>query len=321
MRAFFASACTALGVGGCSHNPFVVKFADNMQEAAEKVKVDKRTPMGIIFVRSEPIIRTPLGNVVHNGITFSFYNLLGDLGGIHRLLDGMAADREKFLYEEIDSGKPDRFRNLGPVKLGDNSDMLVCELAQSYSPSLCPEETVQDVTVIYAGTLEDAARKYLIALDAAYFINQQSIIYDRFGFGEPGQNSNSVAYSLVNAMGFSFPENNLKQMAPGHGRNLLPANWKSVFEECPLPDKPKDLCDFVVNIEDSFKKASYDSVLSLITAVRKEVYFDANRQALPYQGLQLNPNSPCHRQMPHELFKTRGRNVYQPPNLAPSQDR
>ena len=90
------------------------------------------------------------------------------------------------------------------------------------------------VTEIFSGSYEDVMRYYLIALDAAHFINQQNLRY-QLGIFEKGQNSNSVADSLLQALGFNMPERHNIFIIPGHGRLLLPKGWKSFYADWTPP--------------------------------------------------------------------------------------
>jgi hypothetical protein len=65
------------------------------------------------------------------------------------------------------------------------------------------------------------------ASDVGNYINSQSLDYSAFGIVT--QNSNSVAYTIVSALGLKYPPEMNVNM-PGNGKLLLPPNWKAQSE-------------------------------------------------------------------------------------------
>jgi len=88
-------------------------------------------------------------------------------------------------------------------------------------------ELVGSVTL---GQMDQAEflEKVKAAAAAAKYVNDNKIEYVVVGGpGYAGQNSNSVATTLIHAMGYKYPQKELSHLwAPGSERNLLPDDWK-----------------------------------------------------------------------------------------------
>lgn len=80
---------------------------------------------------------------------------------------------------------------------------------------------------IFKGTGEEYLRKLLCAADALKFINDQNLNYNVED--ENGDSPNSVAHTLLTAMGLEFPEEASNFWAPGLERVILPLNWRSAY--------------------------------------------------------------------------------------------
>ncbi len=119
--------------------------------------------------------------------------------------------------------------------LGDSQDCLRARalLGKTFFDRVAGSER------IFSGSPQQVMEKIIRAYDAMNFINAQNLNYDRYELFEEagGQNSNSVAHTLVVAMGLKFPEKTLSYWVPGHERILLPENWRSKHENVNLPQE------------------------------------------------------------------------------------
>jgi len=84
---------------------------------------------------------------------------------------------------------------------------------------------------IFEGDLSEMYELLGRAAEAGNYINKKNLDYVVIGspFGH-AQNSNSVASTLIKAMGLTYPPEIENIWAPGHERTLIPNNWKSEFE-------------------------------------------------------------------------------------------
>lgn len=89
-------------------------------------------------------------------------------------------------------------------------------------------ELVGSVTLGANLTREELLEKLKAATAASQYINSNKIEYVVVGgVSYEAQNSNSVASSLLTAMGYKYPANEFSHVwAPGSKRDLLPNDWK-----------------------------------------------------------------------------------------------
>lgn len=199
-------------------------MADQTQDQTSPAS--PQTPSGFaIRVRSYEVFNGPgLGSAVHNEIIFE------NNGQVVASFNGNPWKRE--------TGQ------MNYPGVGDNNTLRV---------NVMPGQTIADVTApgkfpvlgtqtLYAGN--DPARFAEMlgrATEAATFINAQNLDYIMVDPLRVGQNSNSVAHTLTEAMGLRYPPETENLWAPGHGRNLLPTNFRSVFDD--IKNKPDWLTD------------------------------------------------------------------------------
>lgn len=105
----------------------------------------------------------------------------------------------------------------------------------SEEPFKSPEKNELHHSIVIADNLsyDDILKKTNQAAAAGMHINDSKIEYVIFGgINHAAQNSNSVATSILRAMGYDYPKNELPNTwAPGSERDLLPTNWKSDTDE------------------------------------------------------------------------------------------
>lgn len=82
-------------------------------------------------------------------------------------------------------------------------------------------------TEIFRGPMKEYLRKMTMAVEALQFINAQNLNYRPED--KNGDTPNSIAHTLIEAMGLTFPEEASHFWAPGHERILLPKNWRSQY--------------------------------------------------------------------------------------------
>jgi len=70
-------------------------------------------------------------------------------------------------------------------------------------------------------------RKMAMAVEALHFINAQNLNYRPEDTN--GDSPNSIAHTLIIAMGLDFPEEAESFWTPGHERIILPKNWRSNY--------------------------------------------------------------------------------------------
>ena len=95
--------------------------------------------------------------------------------------------------------------------------------------SLAGHHMTQVVEIeIFRGDVKEYLRRMAMAVEALHFINEQNLSYkpEDVNWDSP----NSIAHTLVHAMGLEFPEEATHFWAPGHERILLPVNWRSKYE-------------------------------------------------------------------------------------------
>ena len=98
--------------------------------------------------------------------------------------------------------------------------------------------------VVFEGGLTEFADKLHRAAEAGAFINGQDLDYIVINptGASPGQNSNSVIYTLANAMDLEIPPEMENLWAPGYGRLLLPEDFASFFDKYPIT--ADNICEF-----------------------------------------------------------------------------
>lgn len=96
-------------------------------------------------------------------------------------------------------------------------------------PSEMPAEHFSPVSdiEIYRGDVKMYLQKMAMAVEALHFINAQNLNYRPEDTN--GDSPNSIAHTLVSAMGFEFPAEATHFWAPGHERIILPRNWRSSY--------------------------------------------------------------------------------------------
>lgn len=115
-----------------------------------------------------------------------------------------------------------------PMRRGDNTLTLRAVLSPAGQEKM-PMNTfnvVQQMEV-FKGSGEQYLRKLLCAADAMKFINAQNLNYNVED--ENGDSPNSVAHTVMTAMGLEFPEQATHFWAPGHERIILPLDWRSAY--------------------------------------------------------------------------------------------
>lgn len=92
-----------------------------------------------------------------------------------------------------------------------------------------PEEhfnVVHEIEV-FKGPVKEYLRKMAMAVEALHFINAQNLNYRPED--QNGDSPNSIAHTLIKAMGLDFPDEAAAFWAPGHERIILPRNWRSNY--------------------------------------------------------------------------------------------
>lgn len=97
----------------------------------------------------------------------------------------------------------------------------------TYGQGSYPMQLVGSVTLGTNLTREEFLEKVKTVVAASQYINDNKIEYVVIGGPTyEGQNSNSVATTLITAMGYQYPQNEFSGLwAPGAKRNLLPEGW------------------------------------------------------------------------------------------------
>lgn len=229
----FSAALLSIGaMGGCVRSGGIVDF----QELPQSQKT-QGGEYAIRFVSAKIIdMPWPLPDGVHNSLKFLNTKTGEKIG----TLDGVALDRTTGEVANIGNGGNYLYVSKNYRGL-DGADMMVTE--------------------IFSGSYEDVVRYYLIALDAAYFINQQNLRYQLMGVFEEGQNSNSVARTIAEeALGFEAPERHSIFVTPGNDRSLLPKGWKSFYADwTPPSNDPVFLQDYVRQVQNKAHIINYET--------------------------------------------------------------
>lgn len=87
--------------------------------------------------------------------------------------------------------------------------------------------TIVKESEVWRGPVKEYLRKMAMAVEALHFINAQNLNYNPED--QNGDSPNSIAHTLVKAMGLEFPEETSAFWAPGHERIILPKNWRSNY--------------------------------------------------------------------------------------------
>ncbi|MCB1720603.1 MAG: hypothetical protein H6860_06475 [Rhodospirillales bacterium] len=87
--------------------------------------------------------------------------------------------------------------------------------------------TIVKESEVWCGPVKEYLRKMAMAVEALHFINAQNLNYRPED--QNGDSPNSIAHTLVKAMGLEFPEETSAFWAPGHERIILPKNWRSNY--------------------------------------------------------------------------------------------
>lgn len=139
--------------------------------------------------------------------------------------------------------------------------------------------------VFFQGSLEDAAKKLASGLDAIKFINDQNLDYDPYVLIGTAQNSNSVAHTIVHAMGESFPKGAEEHWAPGHDRILVPEGWSSIYAS---PSTPVEAFRNALSGENILSLSGENvrnAAIGSTKADRDDIYFDRKNPFVPYEPL------------------------------------
>jgi hypothetical protein len=189
----------------------------------ENLKKQNICDMSYIAVDSNQLLIVPgLPDPVHNIIVF--YRTVSNIPGNDPkqnviedfILNGAATDRETN-------------DNAGGVGKGRHGLFVTKDEAGR-------DKGDHYIVDIYAGSYEEVARKKLIALDAACYLNECNFRYNIFS-----QNSNSIVYTLLRAMGLDVPDKSRALfMMPGNKRLLLPEGWRSYYEDWKIPKEIKE---------------------------------------------------------------------------------
>ncbi|MGH1375273.1 MAG: hypothetical protein ACRBCK_02900 [Alphaproteobacteria bacterium] len=175
-----------------------------------------------------------------------------------------------------------------PVDVGDEKDTLRV-MMMGPDTSIVGDSPINGDHVIFQGNPLETMQKFLAIADAAHFINSQNLAYDPYELIGVGQNSNSVAHSLVVAMGEEFPEESERLWAPGHDRILLPTDWTSFYADNELStgNTMKVLYGVAANelqIQNVIAKAIEDEAPD----PKSDIYFDRDEPFVPYTPTGLN---------------------------------
>lgn len=115
-----------------------------------------------------------------------------------------------------------------PMKRGDGTLTLRAVLAPAGQDNLPQQHfNIVQQAEVFRGTGEQYLRKLLCAADAMKFINAQNLNFNPKD--DHGDSPNSVAHTVMVAMGLEFPEETSNFWAPGHERVILPLNWRSAY--------------------------------------------------------------------------------------------
>lgn len=185
-----------------------------MSETENNAAVEDSPQFSIVLVSTDldmPFLGSP---------NHSYVSIRGPDGEKIFAIHGLAIDRE--------TG--------GIVAVGDNDNTLRAVITTPDFFDIHDTFNKDGEYTLFTGSQDDVLRRVLPALDAVTFINDQNLIYDKYSLTHGGQNSNSVAHTMVDAMGFEFPEDIERFWAPGHNRILLPDDWRSHYADPSLSD-------------------------------------------------------------------------------------
>lgn len=257
---FTAAVLSTHYLGGCAAVP-------QSLQTVRMVPLEEKQKQGYwsIFVVSDCLFDVPvLPDPVHNFIRVHGPNESDPYATLH----GVCLDRKT-----------------GDMPwMGDHSHGLFA-IVQGDTTNYSEKNTFA-ATEIFCGSQIDVTRKLLIAMDAMNFINRQNLVYHAFDIFSTGQNSNSVAYTLVRAMGCAFPDENTRQAEPGNGRMLLPAGWSSVYENWVFPSEDPVFLEWYVNkVRRDLEENVRDIMESGPPPHSRPVFFDSTKPFAAYQPL------------------------------------
>lgn len=179
----------------------------------------------------------------------------------------------------------------GVVAVGDNDDTLRAVITTPEFFDIHDTYEKDSEHVLFTGSEEDVLRRVLPAFDATAFINNQNLIYDKIEVAGTAQNSNSVAHTMVEAMGFDFPEEIERYWAPGHDRILLPEDWSSPFADPSMSEDQVFLSFYyfgdVVGPGEILRQAIEDPV----PPADREKFFDRAEPFVPYSPALEQPDA------------------------------
>lgn len=177
------------------------------------------------------------------------------------------------------------FAKNGEPMLSFNGDAYNRQTGEIHFPSTSGQDTlrvramgvtIQDIdkegefpvvanTVLFEGNEQEMLSKLGQAAEASSFINAQNMDYVILGGPTfPGQNSNSVAYTLTHAMGLEVPPEVENLWAPGYGRLLLPNDWQSN-----IPTETENLFSY---IKSNLEKLSVGNVMQQVRGDENPYY-------------------------------------------------
>lgn len=161
-----------------------------------------------IIINSYPVADTPFGQAVHHELVFM------ERGEVFQVLNGYPFDR---LTGLVTNG------------IGDNNTLRAVHDSEHTYGKLLGVKPLSSA-VLWEGNMVEFYDKLQRSREAATYINSQKMDYSLFEFLGTAQNSNSVAYTITQAMGLKYPAKVENMWAPGHGRYLMPEKFESFFD-------------------------------------------------------------------------------------------
>lgn len=140
-------------------------------------------------------------------------------------------------------------------------------------------------SVFFQGDWEEGIRKSASGLDAMKFINDQNLDYDPYVLIGTAQNSNSVAHTIVHAMGSEFPKGAEEHWAPGHDRILVPEGWSSALSSSTNTLETYQNALSTENIFSLTGESVKNAAIGSKKADRDDIYFDRKNPFVPYEPL------------------------------------
>jgi len=131
----------------------------------------------------------------------------------------------------------------GKMFMGMNGQAFDRETGESDNFTIQPNKSLRVSASVYKatdgeyttatlmrGSGEEVLQKLGQAVEAAHFINESNLTYVPVDPITCSQNSNSVATSILHAMGLEYPPEIEELWAPGECRDLLPEHWESHYD-------------------------------------------------------------------------------------------